>query len=353
MSAGPGQASASVIARLGEGGHLFDFFQLVYLLEHWLGRRAALGGTGPVAEEGVRFRPDPSLGFSPSDVRRVEAAGEYERRRGEVWDYRVMVSFMGLYGVAAPSPVYFSELIGFEDVDPDPLVDFLDLFNHRLISLYYRAWLRYRYPHRYEPGAADELSGYLLAFLGLGDPLARPGLGVRPERLLKYIGLLSLHSRPSEAIRRVLADYLGDADVRIQELVLRQVAIAPANQNRLGVAASSLGRDLLLGTRVPDRSGKLRVVVGPLALERYLELLPDQALYGELCSLVGFQVFKRFEYDVELRLLGPEVPGLRVGGAGAARLGWTSFLTTEPGRRDDGVAWLQPATRPGSEEARA
>lgn len=353
MSAGPGQTSAAVIARLGEAGHLFDFFQLVYLLEHWLGHRAALGGAGPVAEEGVRFRPDPSLAFSPSDVRWVEVAGEDERRRGELWDFRVVVSFMGLYGVASPSPVYFSELIGFEDMDPDPLVDFLDLFNHRLISLYYRAWLRYRYPHRYEPGAADELSGCLLAFLGLADPLARPGLGVQPERLLKYVGLLSLHTRPPEAMRRVLADYLGDAEVRIQELVLRQVAIAPSNLNRLGVSASTLGSDLMVGARVPDRGGKLRVVVGPVSLERYLELLPDQALFGELCSLVDFQIFKRFEYDVELRLKGPEVPGLQVGGVGAARLGWTSFLTTQPGRREDGVVWLQPARRTGIGEARA
>lgn len=338
---------------MGAAGHQFDFFQLVYLLERWLDRRGPVGGPGPFEEEGIRFRPDPSLAFSPSDVRQVEKAGDEERRRGESWAYRVVVSFMGLYGVAAPSPVYFSELIGFEDVDPDPLVDFLDLFNHRIISLYYRTWLRYRYPHRYEVGGADELSGYLLAFLGLCDPTSRQGLGVEAFRLLKYIGLLSLRSKPPEALRRVLTDYLGGAPVAVQELVLRWVGIEPANRNRLGLGASTLGSDLLVGTRLPDRMGRMRVVVGPLPFDGFCELLPESNLFGELCSLVELQSFKRFEYDVELRLHGPEVPTLQVGGPGAARLGWTSFVCSEPGRVEDGVVWLQPARRSQGREVRA
>lgn len=353
MSAGSGQAGASLTGRLGAAGHQFDFFQLVYLLERWLDRPAAVGGHGPFDAEGIRFRPDTSLAFSPSDVRQVDKAGDDERRRGESWDHRVVVNFMGLYGVAAPSPVYFSELIGFEDVDPDPLVDFLDLFNHRIISLYYRAWLRYRYPHRYEVGGADELSGYLLSFLGLGDPPARQNLGVAPYRLLKYAGLLSLRSKPPEALRRVLADYLEGAPVGITELVLRWVGLAPANRNRLGIAASTVGSDLLLGERLPDRMGRLRVVLGPLELDRFGELLPDGTLFGEVCSLVELQAFQRFEYDVELRLRGPQVPTLQVGGPGAARLGWTSFLCSEPGRVEDGVVWLQPARRSQGREVRA
>lgn len=345
MSAGRGQASAPVARLLGAAGHQFDFFQLVYLLERWLDRPASAGGSGPFEQEGVRFRPDPSLGFSPADVSRVEQAGDDERRRGESWDWRVIVSFMGLYGVAAPSPVYFSELIGFEDVDPDPLVDFLDVFNHRIISLYYRAWLRYRYPHRYEEGGTDELSGFLLAFLGLMDPEARQPLGVAAHRLLKYIGLLSLRSKPPEALRRVVADYLGGLPVAVQELVLRWVGIAPANRCRLGVSASSLGSDLLLGTRVPDRAGRMRMVVGPLPFSDFDRLLPDSTLFGEVCSLVEFQIFRRFEYDVELRLRGADVPVCVVGTPAAARLGWTSFLCSEQGREEDGVVRLQPARR--------
>lgn len=350
MSTGSGQAGAPLSRSFTAEGHRFDFFQLVYLLERWLDRPAAVGGRGPFDAEAIRFRPDPSLAFSPADVRRVEAAGEDERRRGESWEYRVVVNFMGLYGVAAPSPVYFSELIGFEDVDPDPLVDFLDIFNHRVISLYFRAWLRYRYPYRYEVGGSDELSECLLAFLGLGDRVARGGLGVAPYRLLKYIGLLSLASKPPEALRRVLSDYLEGAPVMIEELVLRWVAVAPAHRNRLGVAASTVGSDLLLGERLPDRMGRMRVVVGPLGFHRFRELLPDGTLFGELCSLIELQQFKRFEYDVELRLRGPEVPALQVGGPGAAQLGWTSFLCGKPGRAEDGVVRLQPArSTPGAE----
>ena len=65
------------------------------------------------------------------------------------------------------------------------LRDFLDIFNHRMISLFYRAWEKYRFPVAYERGGrrTDRFTGYLLDLIGLGTPgLAEPPGDPRPDR---------------------------------------------------------------------------------------------------------------------------------------------------------------------------
>lgn len=325
------QAEPDLTRRIVGEGHLFDFFQLVHLLETWQAARAAVGRGGPFPREVLRFKPDASLTFSPADVRRVEEAGGDERQRGETWKYRIVVNFMGLYGVASPTPVYLSELVGFTDVDAEPLTDFLDLFNHRILSFFYRAWVKYRYPYRYEPGGKDEFSGYALSFAGLGEPEVRRLANLPAHRLIKYLGLLSQRTRPPVCLALLIGDYFGGVPVDVAEWAFRWVPIPPEGRNRVGVANSRLGVDLSVGERVPDRAGKFRVAIGPLGFDDYLRYLPDQRRYTELCGLVRLWSFKRFDYDVAFTIKGGEIPQARLGTTTPARLGWTSWITSEPG----------------------
>jgi type VI secretion system protein ImpH len=334
------QASPDLRSRVVGEGRFFDFFQLVYLLERYLGESAPVGRLGPLKNEGVRFKPDTSLGFSASDISRVETPGEDEKKREEQWAYRLVVTFMGLYGVTSPAPTYLSELVGFTDVDAEPLTDFLDLFNHRILSLYYRSWVKYRYPYRYEPGGMDQLSGYLLSFVGLGDPEARKLVGVPAQRLLSYIGLLAMRTRPPVSLKLLVEDYFGDVAAEVKELVFRWVPIPPERQNRLGRANSSLGVDCTLGSRIPDRSGKVRIALGPMSFARYTTFLPEADSFADLCSIANLWVFKRFEYDTEMIVKREEVPPLKLDPAGPPRLGWTSWLTATGGApRDPSVVF--------------
>jgi type VI secretion system protein ImpH len=322
-----------------EEGYLFDFFRLVHLLETWLGRPVPLGRGGPFRAEGLRLQPDPSLVFSPADVRRVEepAAADQgeEKHRPVPWQYRIVVNFMGLYGVASPTPVYLTELIGFTDVDAGELTDFLDLFNHRILSLFYRAWLKYRYPWRYEPGGLDEVSGHLLSFIGLADPAVRARTGLPTSRLLRYLGLLSLHTRPPVGLKLMVSDHFGGVQTRVEERIFRWVTIPPEGRNRLGAANSTLGVDLSVGERVPDRAGKFRLSIGPLLFAEYLGFLPDRAKFREACLLSRLWVGERFDYDVELVVRRDEIPEMQMAEGSVARLGWTSWVTSSPGLTAD------------------
>lgn len=342
MATVQGPADPDLSRKIVEEGHLFDFFQLVHLLERWRDPAVPLGRVGPYRDEALRLRPDDSLTFPPSDIRRVETPRDSDRHdhdKGEPfpihWDYRIIVHFMGLYGSSAPTPVYLTELIGSTDVEAAELTDFLDLFNHRILSLFWRAWLKYRYPFRWEPGGEDEVSGQLLSYIGLEDREARRRTGLPTGKLLRYLGLLALRTRPPVGLRLMISDFFGGVETRIEERVFRWVAVPPEGRNRLGEANATLGADLTVGERVPDRSGKLRVSLGPLHFEEYLGFLPGTSRFRELCALVRLWVGDRFEFDIELVVRREEIPELRMGEGSVARLGWTSWATSAPGLATD------------------
>ena len=317
MSGGSGQAQRDLSRQLGEQAYLFGFFQLVELLRRWKGG-PPIGGTGPYRDETIRFRPNPALSFSPSDVRFADLEDEAH--------CQVEVNFMGLYGVAAPTPVYLSELIGFSDVDAEPLSDFLDLFNHRLISLFYRAWLKYRFPNRYVPGGADEVSACVLSFVGLREPAVHPLTRLPVYRLMKYLGLMSPHTKPPICLRLMISDYFGGVPVQVQEFVTRWVKIPPSQQSRLGAACSTMGVDLTIGEQVRDRAGKYRVVIGPLHYTTYQSFLPGGQRFRDLCSLGRLWVFEQLAWDVELRIRRLEVPPLAMDPDNPPQLGWTTWV---------------------------
>jgi len=346
MSAGDRQAEPALKSRFLREGFRFDFYQLMHLLETWQGGEVALGGGGPFRRERVRLRPDSSLTFSPADVRRVEIAGPEEERGRETWKARVTVNFMGLYGISSPAPVYLSELIGFTDVDAEPLVDFLDLFNHRILSLFYRAGVKYRYPYRFEPGGKDEFSSYALSLAGLREEEVRPLVGLPVVRLIKYLGLLAMRTRPPAGLQLLVSDYFGGVAVGVEEWVLRWVRIPETSRNRLGNSNCRLGEDLTLGERVPDRAGKFRVRVGPLPFDDYIEFLPDRRNFATLCSLTRLWSQSRQEFDAELAVCGGDIPPLHLTSVGQSRLGWTSWLTSRPGLDHDAAVVFTPRLPP-------
>lgn len=357
MPAHPGQAEADLKRRLFEETWEFDFFEAVRLLERWQNRGVTVGHAGPYRSEGIRFRSDPMLSFPASDLGplEIQTAGEVDPATGHApaifrrisgkrphrglagreQTYRIPVYFMGLYGSQAPTPIYLTELINFSDAESvSDLVDFLDIFNHRLVSLYYRAGTKYRYPLRFEPGGEDEISTWLLSFVGLGSPVVNPLAGVPADRLLRYVGLLSLRTRPGAALERVLSDWFDRLPVGVEELILRWVDIPPEQRNRLGSpgANNRLGEDLCVGERLRDLSGKIRIRIGPVGWEEFLRLLPDGEKLRDFSSLARLFVFDSKDYDFKIRILGGEIPEMRLGcDDSAPRLGWTSWLLTAPG----------------------
>jgi type VI secretion system protein ImpH len=312
----------------------FSFFQLIRLLERHAGSAARVGGRGPASDEAVRLRPEASLGFPASDVaglRMIRTPGRAAPR------YQITTSFLGLYGTTSPLPSFYSEEILWGDPDNNRVRDFLDIFHHRLISLFYRSWCKYRYHIEFEHGKNDPFTPRLFALIGLGTPALGQAAGVpQPERFIHFAGLFHQQPHSASALENILSDYFDDLPVQVDQCTGRWIPIRQEQQAALGRNNCRLGEDCTLGSRVFGRRGSFRIVVGPVMYDQFLEFLPDRQNHRTLRSIAGFFVKDRLEFDVRVRACGwPRSQLLSQGPAQAmSRLGWTSWLFSDPPERD-------------------
>ncbi len=304
-----------IYADLFGAGYRFDFFQAVRLLEAYFPDAPAPGTSA--GGERIRFVPHPATVFPASDVRSVTlGAGGAE----------VAVTFMGLYGIASPLPVYLYEDLATEAPETDALRHFLDIFNHRLYSYFYRAWKKYR-PD--EIASRERRTHRLLAVAGLGTPAVLDGAPVSTDRLAGLAGLLNRRVRTAEGLAMLLAAFTDGLPVEVEENVLRRVPVADRPRLGQGGARATLGGSALLGATVLDAGGKFRVALGPMGLADFERYLPGGDRAQALGWLVGLYAPDHLDFDVLLRLRADEVTGLRLGDR-SARLGENTWLGRPP-----------------------
>lgn len=331
------RSAADPVSRV-EGGVLanawrYNFFNAVALLERLTPGAPRIGGVGPAAEEAIRFRHDPSMVFSTSDVSAINVR---ERRGGDPFAsgprkvYEVVSTFLGLTGAVTPLPLYIAEEVATEDPDAPARREFLDLFHHRLISLFYRARAKYNYPAEYTSDASDIWSKRVLALCGV-DTFESPAAGVLPPwRLLRLAPLLATRARTARGLQLVLEDVLGEglegATISIEQFVGRWVDIHERQRIKLGVANTTLGVDTVLGSRVFDRGGKFRVVIGPLSDRGLKRLSPGGDLFPLVRGAISLYCKDDFESDLEIVLGGAKRPTFRLSRKNGSRLGKDGWL---------------------------
>lgn len=309
----------------------FDFFQMVRLLERILPRRAPVGRFTPPSREVARFTANPQMAFPASQIQHLEWTSE-----GPI---QVMVNFMGLYGPMGALPLYYTELIRARHRARDrALSSFLDLFNHRMISLFYQAWVKYRFPVAYERGERDRFSQYLLDLIGIGTPGLQDRQSIPDDSLLFYSGLLSLHPRSALALEQILSDYF-DVPVTLEQFVGKWYPLeldAQCKFDRGNTFSEQLGVGAVVGDEVYDPQSGARIRIGPLTLEQYLEFLPNGSAYEPLRALTRFYSGGEIDFEVQLVLRREDVPRCELGALGEAgpQLGWITWMKTAPMGRD-------------------
>ncbi len=313
--------------RLLKEPHRFSFYRIVYLLQHLHPAAAPVGTQGPPEREVVRFRADLSMGFSNADVTTLSVKdGESE----DIPRFELTTTFMGLYGPASPLPTHFTEELIHADEKGDVRRAFMDLFHHRMISLLYRVWEKYRHGIRFKPGGTDPISKLLLHLAGLGEISKDATPAIPPIRLLAYVGLWTQRTRPASALRGILADYFPGIEVEIEQFAGRWLDIPESEQNRLSVRRSRLGEDVNIGGRIFDRGASFRVRLDRLGIADYLAFLPPGTKTAELEEIVDRFNSDGLDYEVKLWLRREEIPSLRLG-APEAVLGWATWIGKPPG----------------------
>ncbi len=341
MATAGGRTDPPLEQVLFDEGYRFDFFQAVRVLERLYPDREPIGQRADPAREVVRFRSRLSLDFPASAIHEVL------RGTDEGTPAQMTVSFMGLTGALGVLPRRYTELL-FERVrqKDHALRDFLDLFNHRLIALFYRSWEKYRFPLGYERAALkrdgeDRFSHYLRDLFGMGTDGLRGRLEVADDALLFYAGHLAQHRRSASALEGLLSDYF-ELPITIVQFVGQWLPLPQANRSRLGVggANNALAMSAVAGNRVWDQQAKFTVRVGPLAFDEFRDFVPSGRSFRALVQLTRFFAGQQFDFEVQLILKAAEVPRCCLGakGAQAPRLGWSTWLKTTEFTRDAGDA---------------
>ena len=299
----------------------FEFFQAIRLLHRMLPGREVVGHFAPPAREAVRFSANNELAFPASQIAALDWAG----------NACVRVNFMGLTGPLGVLPHSYTELIQERKRARDhAMADFLDLFNHRFISLFYQAWEKYRFYVPYERGESDRFSHFIRSFVGLGTPGLDSRQAVRDESFLYYCGLFSLQAKPAAALEQILGDYFGVA-VEVEQFVGAWRALEPEDQCRIegGTPYSDqLGWGALTGDQVWDLQSRSRIKLGPLTAAQYISFLPSGDAWEPLRAITSFFGGREIEFEVQLILRRGEVPpcGLSAEDEEAPRLGWFSWI---------------------------
>lgn len=286
------------------------FHELCLWLERRFPQPGGIGGTVSPRRETVRFRANPSLGFPPEEIAGIDPP----REAGA--PVTVTANLLGLHGPSSPLPPALTERVVLAE-DSGALRDFLDLFNHRLMSLLFLVWKHYRHHHRYRSGASDPISDAVAALFGMLTGDARTA---RPL-LMPYAGLLTLSNRSAPVLGSIVGDFFGVA-CAVEEFVPRVIRIPDDACWHLG-GGLGLGVETVAGVWMGDAAGKFRLRLGPLDAARCDRLLPDGEDYQSLVELVRLAIRDPLEYDFAFVLRPGESKPFVLG---HIRLGWEGWL---------------------------
>jgi type VI secretion system protein ImpH len=342
MAAESGRTARSVAEGLFDEPTGFEFYQAVRLMGLLWPDRVPVGRDSDPREEVVEFVSDVSFVFPLGDIAGLETPTETGGRA------RMNVSFLG---VATPNafgslPYTYAEQI--LDLGRDKeyaLRAFVDIFNHRITSLFYRAWEKYRPALAYERGEHDAFERALFALIGLATPGLRERLPVSDHALLFRAGLLARRPASVCAIERLVMSYFR-VPAAVEQFQAHWYPIDGGDLNRLGQANSSLGSDLFTGEEVLLDQFAFRLRLGPMGWRDYAELLPSGEGFPALRELVRLMTGEEFDFEIQLVLKREDTPELTLGGEGRARLGWTTWLSNETMDRDPDDVVLSSDTRP-------
>jgi type VI secretion system protein ImpH len=256
------------------------------------------------------------------------------------------VNFMGVIGPQGLLPIYYTELVMDRIRAKDPtLLDFLDIFHHRIISLFYRVWQKYRFQVAYEQGEGDQFSQYLLSLIGLGAPALQHRQQIPDQSLLCYAGLFAQQPRSALGLELILLDYFG-VPVKVEQFLGAWYSLDKSSQCDLDDTffdSQQLGFGAVVGDEVWDPQSRVRIVLGPLSLETYLDFLPTGTAFNPLRNLVRFYAGDEFDFEVQLILHREQTPPCELGveGPTAPQLGWLSWSKTKDLQFDPSQAILQ------------
>ncbi|MGE8144304.1 type VI secretion system baseplate subunit TssG [Pseudomonas frederiksbergensis] len=296
-----------------------NLYRFCQLLEQALPDHPPLGSTAHPADDAVRFRPDPGMGFPAGELKAIETDEEHPERPATV-----RTRLLGLYGVDSPMPTVFLDDIAQRREGHEALEAFLDIFNHRIFTQFYRIWRKYSYPATFEAGGTDATSQCLLGLIGLGIPGTARHIDTPVSRFLALLGVMRLPTRNAEGVVALVKLLAPNTLAQVtphwpQAIALTEPASLCAQR------PVSLSQGTPLGPVGRDANSQLCLA---MFTEDTLEAsgwLPGGALHSDLLVLLRVYLGWRCTANLQLSLPVHSLPAPVLGQA-PIRLGMTGVL---------------------------
>ena len=317
---GPAADPLKQLAALLEQPHRFDFFEAMRRVECAWNELPRLGTAARPTDEPVRLGQRASLDFPASMLAAVEPI---ESNRLKVLGY-----FFGLYGPNGPLPLHLTEYIHdrITNARDSTFAAFSDMFHHRMMELFYRAWANVRPTVHFDRPEQDQFAGYVSALAGLGSPALRNADAWPDRAKLYFSGTLAGATRTRAGLESMLSEYLN-LPVRVEECVGEWLDVVPSERMRLGDPDTGVLGNSVLGEQVWSAQHKVRLVLGPLELGDLMQYLPGSPSLDRLRAAVMNYLGYEYAWDVQFIVHRSRVPGTRLGQFG--HLGWTSWMAPD------------------------
>jgi type VI secretion system protein ImpH len=320
----------------------FDFYYALRRVDAAVAGSVPLGRAARPREEPLRLTQHPSLIFAPSALHEYKP-GVAVRGLG-----RLSIYHFGLFGPNGALPQHLTEYVQERVLHnkDETIARFCDIFQHRMILLFYRAWADCQAVTSLDQPGRDSFGRYVGSLAGLGQPALKDRDAVPDHLKLHHAGHLARQTRNPEGLIRPLAALL-QVPVVLKEYCMQWLNLGLEDRTRLssitlagtkskhrvelGAASSRLGQGAIAGARVPDVQHKFRLLLGSMSLKEFERYLPGGTRFFQVRDWVRNYLGLELAWDARLLLMRDQVPATQLGTYG--QLGWTSWLGMPIGKR--------------------
>jgi len=286
---------ARLISDLKANAPLYSVFRAIHLAEILTKPAHPERDEEKFDQAGLRFRPHEQYVFPSRDIR------TFEEKDGMM---TFVLNFMGLYGIDSPLPRCYHEQVALQQnlhgAGQVPLQNFLDMFNNRLYWLYYQAWKKYRYYLQLKEEPHNRILDRIFAFIGLAPQQQKSGPSIPKFMWLRLSSILSSRIRNKEGLLLLLREFFPAVVFGLTEFVPSRARLR--ERPRLGKAPRSgafqLSRYSIVGESQLDYMGRVRLEVGPISYDDYLDFIPGSRNLALLKSLMDMYLNDGLEYDI-------------------------------------------------------
>lgn len=263
----------------------------------------------------VRFGQTALLHFHSSAFTSVK----FEPKSG---DYKLKNSYWGMLGINGPLPSHLTEYAIERNyrLKDKTFTEFLDVFNHRFISLFYRAWADSEPTVSHDRKDHDTFKDRLNAFSGEAN--VYQDTFDQNRNVHQFLsGLFSHKNRSGKVLSQLLSEFLH-LDVKIEEFQGQWYPLEKEEQTHLGKNNSSLGVDCIIGQRTYQRSFNFAINIGPVDYAEYISLLENKQRIQSIVELTQKSVGQEYEFTINILLKAHQTQPSKLG---SAQLGINSW----------------------------